>query len=108
MFLHLEHISSAVSFHLTFWVCVPLSTGCRVVVPFASDVCPLVGEIGLWAFVGSLVGGAGFGPSGEQGHVKVCVSRSLWAQEAVFSPCWLFGLRRSNTGAYRVLGEARS
>ena len=43
----------------------------------------------------------------------------LWAQEdfmqsvllmvdAVFLPCWLFGLRCPSTGAHRLLGGARS
>ena len=32
-------------------VCGLLSTGCRIVVPLASGVCPLVGEVGLEAYV---------------------------------------------------------
>ena len=59
-----------------------LSAGCRVVVPLAFGVCPLVGEVGLGACVGFLVGGtdtctlvcgSGPCPSCGQRDVKECV-----------------------------------
>ena len=40
---------SAISFCLTFSVCGLHSTGCGIVVPRASVVCLLVGEVGLGA-----------------------------------------------------------
>ena len=68
---------SAVSLCLTFCVCGLHSSGCRAVVLLASGVCPLVGEIGLGACAGflvgrpgaySLVGGAGSCHSGDRGR----------------------------------------
>ena len=48
--------SFAVSFCLTFCVCDLQSLECRVVGPFASGVCLLVGEANLETCVGFLVG----------------------------------------------------
>ena len=71
-----------ISFCLTFYVCGPLSTGWRIVVPLASGSCTLVGEVAPGACVGflvggngacPLVGGAGSCPSGGQSHVRGCV-----------------------------------
>lgn len=50
---------SAISFCLTFSVCGLHSVDCRIVVPLASVVCPLMGEVGLGACVGFLVGEMG-------------------------------------------------
>ena len=79
---------SVISFCLTFCVHGLLSTVCRIIVPLASGVCPLVGEVGPGACAGfllgetgacPLVGGAGSCPSDGQGHVHVkgCVLRWL-------------------------------
>ena len=53
---------SVISFHLTYCVCGLLSTGCRIIVPLASGVCPLVGEVGPGPSAGFLVGWAGACP----------------------------------------------
>ena len=47
------------SFCLTYCVYGLLSTGCRIVVPLASGVCPLVGEVRPGACAGFLVEGTG-------------------------------------------------
>ena len=50
---------SVISFCLTYCFYVLLSTGCRVIVPLASVVCPLVSEVGPGACAGFLVGRPG-------------------------------------------------
>ena len=79
LFLHLEH-TPVLSFCLIFCVCIP--TGCRIVVPLASGICPLVGEAGPRGCLGFLVEGtgacllvdeAGSCLSGGQDHVQWCV-----------------------------------
>ena len=50
---------SVISFCLMYCVCGLLSVGYSVVVPLASVVCSLVGEVGPGACVGFLVGGTG-------------------------------------------------
>ena len=73
---------SVVSFFLSYCVYALLSAGCRVVVPLASVVCPLVNEVGPGACAGFLVGGTGACtlvgevesfPSEGRGHVRWCV-----------------------------------
>ena len=53
---------SVISFCLIFCVCGLLSAGWRLIVPPASDICPLVGEIGSEASTRLLVGGTGTCP----------------------------------------------
>ena len=118
---------SVIPFCLTYSVCGLLSTGCRVVVPLASGVCPLVGEVGQGACVGFLVGGtgayvlvgrAGSSPSGGQCHIRGCVlgvcelsttlgslSADGWGCVPVLLVVWP---ETSSTGTCRLLGGAGS
>ena len=64
--------SSAVSFCLTFCVCDLRCLECRVVGPFASGVCLLVGEADLETCVGFLVGRPGACPL--VGGAESCLS----------------------------------
>ena len=70
---------SVFSFCLTYCVYGLLSAGCRVIVPLASVVCPLVSEVGPGVSVGfllgrtgacALVGGAESFPSDGQDHIN--------------------------------------
>ena len=65
------------SFCLTYCDWNLLSTGCRVIVPLASGVCPLEGETILEACADFLLGGTGacplVGTADGQDHVKDCV-----------------------------------
>ena len=54
-----ETYFSVDSFCLTYCVYGLLSTGCRIVVPLASDVCPLVAEVHPGACAGFIVEGTG-------------------------------------------------
>ena len=74
-----ETYFSVILFFLSYYVCDIVLAGCRVLVPLASGVCPLLGYIGLGAYEGflirvtsifPLVGGAGSCPSCGQGLVK--------------------------------------
>ena len=69
---------SVISFCLIFCVCGLLSAGWRLIVPPASDICPLVGEIGSEASTRLLVGGTGTGPlEGGSGSCPSGVQRCV-------------------------------
>ena len=69
---------SVISFCLIFCVCGLLSAGWRLIVPPASDICPLVGEIGSEACTRLLVGGTGTCPlEGGSGSCPSGVQRCV-------------------------------
>lgn len=116
--------------HLTFCVCglfFPQVAGLYFLLLLPVGICLLLGEAGLEAYAGlmvgvpcayPLVGGAGSCSFGMQCQGKSMFRdssglRRFWAAcllmtGAVFLPCWLFGLRHPNTGAYSLLSGARS